>query len=147
MLSTLKATAKKLPEGLQVETDSRGFKISLDEPEDLGGTNKAMNPMELVLCGLGACQSIVASAFAEQQGIDLQDFWIELEGDFDPEGFLGISDVRPGYSEIRFKMHIKSNSSEEDIKRFADFIEKTCPVGDTLANTVKLVRTDVIIEK
>lgn len=44
-------------------------------------------------------------------------------------------------------MHIKSNSSEEDIKRFADFIEKTCPVGDTLANTVKLVRTDVIIEK
>lgn len=35
MLTTFKATAKALPEGLQVETNSRGFKIHFDEPEDL----------------------------------------------------------------------------------------------------------------
>ena len=29
MLTTFKATAKTLPEGLQVETNSRGFKILL----------------------------------------------------------------------------------------------------------------------
>lgn len=147
MITTLKATATKTAEGLQVETNSRGFKVLLDEPEELGGTNTAMNPMELVLCGLGACQSIVAAAFAESQGIDLQGFWVELEGDFDPDGFLGLSDVRPGYSEIRFSMHIKSNSPEEEVKKFADFIEKTCPVGDTIANTVKLVRTNVVVER
>lgn len=147
MITTLKATATKTAEGLQVETNSRGFKVLLDEPEELGGTNTAMNPMELVLCGLGACQSIVAAAFAESQGIDLQGFWVELEGDFDPDGFLGLSDVRPGYSEIRFSMHIKSNSPEEEVKKFADFIEKTCPVGDTIANTVKLVRSAVIVER
>ncbi len=43
MLTTFKATAKALPEGLQVETNSRGFKIHFDEPEDLGGTDTAMN--------------------------------------------------------------------------------------------------------
>lgn len=37
MLTTFKATAKKLPNGMQVETNSRGFKIIMDEPEDLGG--------------------------------------------------------------------------------------------------------------
>ena len=147
MLQTLKATTKKLPDGLQVETDSRGFKVLLDEPEELGGTNKGMNPMELVLCALGACQTIVAFAFAENNGIALEDFWVDLEGDFDSDGFLGLSDVRPGYSEIRYKMHFKSTASEEELNKFAEFIEKTCPVGDSVGNGVKLVHSGIVIEK
>ncbi|RXI50400.1 OsmC family peroxiredoxin [Clostridium tetani] len=147
MLQTLKATTKKLPEGLQVNSTSRGFKVLLDEPEELGGTDKGMNPMELVLCALGACQTIVAFAFAEQNGIDLEDFWVDLEGDFDADGFLGLSDVRPGYSEIRYKMHFKSNSSEEELNKFAQFIEKTCPVGDSIENGVKLVQSGIVVEK
>ncbi|MBE6829194.1 MAG: OsmC family peroxiredoxin, partial [Ruminococcaceae bacterium] len=55
MLTTFKAVAKKSPEGLKVETNARGFKIVLDEPEDLGGTNTGMNPVEAILCSLGAC--------------------------------------------------------------------------------------------
>ncbi len=106
-----------------------------------------MNPVEAILCALGACQTIVAFAFAEQHGIELEDFRVELEGDLDTDGFLGLSDVRPGFSEIRFNMHIKSNSPEDEVLKFVDFIEKTCPVGDTLENGVKLVRSDVIIEK
>lgn len=147
MVNVFKATARKLPEGLQIETQARDFKILLDEPEDLGGTNKGMNPVEAILCALGACQTIVAFAFAEQHGIELEDFRVELEGDLDTDGFLGLSDVRPGFSEIRFNMHIKSNSPEDKVLKFVDFIEKTCPVGDTLENGVKLVRSDVIIEK
>lgn len=147
MLQTLKATAKKLPEGLQVNSSSREFKVLLDEPEDLGGTNAGMNPMEMVLCALGACQTIVAFAFAGQHGIDLENFWVDLEGDFDADGFLGLSDVRPGYSEIRYKMHFKSSSSQEELNNFAQFIEKTCPVGDSLTHGVKFVQAGVVVEK
>ena len=64
MLTTFKADVKKLPGGLQVEANARGFKILLDEPADLGGTDKGMNPVEAVLCALGACQTICAAAFA-----------------------------------------------------------------------------------
>ena len=75
MLTTFKATAKKLPEGLQVETQSRGFKVLMDEPKDLiGGTDASLNPVEDVLCALGACQAICAAAFARAQGIKLDDF-------------------------------------------------------------------------
>lgn len=143
---TFKATSRKLPEGLAVESDVRGFKMVLDEPEDLGGTNKGMNPVEALLCALGSCQSIVAAAFAAQQGINLQEFWVELEGDLDPDGFMGLSDVRPGFLEIRFKMHIKSDSPEDKVKEFAKFIEKRCPVGDSLGNGVKLVSSGVVVE-
>ncbi|WKV09621.1 OsmC family protein [Thermoanaerobacterium sp. CMT5567-10] len=145
-IETFKAVSRKLPEGLAVESEVRGFKMLLDEPKELGGTNKGMNPVEALLCALGSCQTIVASAFAKAKGINLQDFWVELEGDIDLDGFMGKSDVRPGFQEIRFKMHVKTDASKEKVEEFAKFIEKTCPVGDSLANPVKLVLSDVVVE-
>lgn len=147
MLTTFKATAKKLPEGLQVETNARGFKILMDEPEDLGGTNVAMNPVEAVLCALGACQTIVASAFAPAHDFTFEEFHVELEGDLDPDGFMGLADVRNGFQEIRFVMHFKTNEPKEKVEAFAKFIESTCPVGDCLSNGVKLVMSGVEIDK
>ena len=35
-----------------------GFKTAIVEKEDLGGTDKGPNPMELVLSAYGACQEI-----------------------------------------------------------------------------------------
>lgn len=144
MLTQFKATAKKTETGLQVLTNARNFSITIDEPEELGGTNTGMNPVEAVLCALGACQSIVAAAFAEMENFKFEEFYVELEGDLDPDGFMGLADVRNGYQEIRFAMHFKTNEPQEKCEAFADFIEKRCPVGDTLANGVKLVRTAVV---
>ncbi|NLJ40419.1 MAG: OsmC family protein [Clostridiales bacterium] len=145
MLTTFKATAKSLPDGLQVDTEARGFKILLDEPKELGGTDLGMNPVEAVLCALGACQAICARAFAAAQKFTFEEFHIELEGDLDPDGFMGLNEnVRNGFQEIRFSMHFKTQESQEKTEAFADFIERTCPVGDNLANGVKLVRTKVV---
>lgn len=144
MLTTFKATATKLPNGLQVETNSRGFKILMDEPEELGGTNAGMNPVEALLCAFGACQSIVVSAFAAAKGFTFEEFHVELEGDLDPDGFMGLADVRNGFQEIRFTMHFKTNESQEKAEAFAEFVEQTCPVGDCLANGVKLVKAGVV---
>jgi len=145
-MTTFKAIARK-KEGLAVEAEAREFKVLIDEPEELGGTNRGMNPVELLLCSLGACQTIVASAFAGEFGINLEDFWVEVEGDLDTDGFLGLADVRMGYSNIRFNMHIKSDASEETLKEFVEFIEKRCPVGDSIGNGVKLDKAKITIEK
>lgn len=147
MKTVFKATAKKLPEGLQVETDARGFKLIMDEPAELGGTNKGMNPVEALLCALGACQAIVVGAFAKAKNFTYEEFHLELEGDLDPDGFMGMNpNVRNGFQEIRFEMHFKTNESKEKTEEFADFVEKTCPVCDCLANQIKLVRTGVVID-
>jgi len=145
-ITTFKATVRK-KEGLRVEGEARGFKVIIDEPEELGGTNQGMNPVELVLCSLGSCQTILAASFAEKSKVDLEDFWVDVEGELDPDGFMGLSDVRPGYSNIRFHFHIKSNSPEENIKKFVELIEKRCPIADTLANLVQVDKAKYTIEK
>ncbi len=146
MVETFKASAKKLPRGLVVETNSRKFTVLMDEPESLGGTDESLNPVENLLCALGACQTICAFAFAKSQGIDLQDFSVELEGDLDPDGFLGKAPVRNGFSEIRFVMHMKGDIPQDKAEQFAEFIESRCPVGDCLENGVPLVRTGVVVD-
>lgn len=145
---TFKATSKLLDTGLAVENRVRDFKIILDEPEDLGGTDTGMNPVEALLSALGSCQVIVAKAFAKARGIDLQDFWVELEGDLDTDGFLkGKADVRPGFKEIRFTMHIRSNSPAEKVEEFQRFIESRCPVGDTLTHGTRVLPSRIVIEE
>lgn len=137
----------KLNEGMKVECTARNHTIIMDEPTELGGTDTGMNPVEAVLSALGACKCIVARCFAKAHGIDLKDFRVELEGDLDPDGFMGKNkDAKVGFSEIRSKIYIESDSDKEKIEKFVEFIDRTCPVADTLANSPKLV-TELTIER
>src|SRR5699024_11988879 len=133
-------------EGVQVKVKSRDIEITADEPKSLGCTDNGMSPVEMVLGALGPCQAIVAGAFAKQHDMTFYDLWVELEGDLDTDGFLGLSDVRKGYSEIRYNIHIDTDEPREKVEKFVEFIEATCPVGDTIANTVNTKQNKRIIE-
>ena len=146
--ATYKAVSRKGKEGLIAESESRGFKIIMDEPESLGGTDKGMNPVEGLLVSLGSCLVIVGLAFAKAQGIDLQDLWVETEGDLDPDGFmLGKEGVRPGFEAVRSTIHIKSSSSEDKLREFKNFMESRCPVSDTLGNGTRVTASELVIER
>ncbi|MGG2055141.1 OsmC family protein [Lysinibacillus pakistanensis] len=144
-VTTFKASTY-LKDKVLVEANVRGHKIIIDEPKELGGDDQGANPVELVLSALGACQSIVARIYANKLKIDLRNFWVELEGDLDIDGFLGKSDVRPGFLTIRYTFHIETSAPEEKVEEFKKIIEAHCPVGDTIANTVNLVSSGIVIE-
>jgi uncharacterized OsmC-like protein len=146
-IQTFKATSRKGDGGLSVVNETRGFKIIMDEPESLGGTDTGMNPVEGLLVSLGSCLTIVGMAFAKSKGIDLQDIRVDTEGDLDPAGFLqGKEGVRPGYQEVRFTIHIKSDSPEEKLREFQKFMESRCPVSDTIGVGTTVVANDLVIE-
>ncbi|WP_338588084.1 OsmC family protein [Paenibacillus sp. Y5S-9] len=144
-LQTFKASAH-LQNGVQVKVTSRNFEFIIDEPKNLGGTDTGMNPVEALLASLGACQSIVARVYAPKFGVNLKDFFVDVEGDIDLDGFFDKSEVRPGYSDIRYTFRIKTDSPQEQVEAFVQFLESKCPVGDTLAHPVNLKLDRIIIE-
>jgi len=147
-VETFKAVSRKGEGGLSVESETRGFKIVMDEPKSLGGSNQGMNPVEGLLVSLGSCLVIVGAAFAKSHGIDLQDIRVETEGDLDPAGFLqGKEGVRPGYQEVRFTVHIKSDSPEDKLQEFYEFMESRCPVSDTLSVGTRVVAKKLVVER
>lgn len=145
-MKTFKARAKKLNKGMQVEVSAAGFKMIFDEPEAMGGTNQGMNPMSASLGVMGACQTIVAYMFAKAHQIDLEDFYVDIEGDMDMGNLMGQTEGRTGFKEIRYKMHFKSSASVEKLEKFAEFIEGACPVSDTLHHGTKLVNQGIVKE-
>lgn len=145
MLTTSKVEVSSTGTGLQVKAGCRGFEIVFDEPEEAGGANTGMNPVEGLLGALGACQSIATMIFAHAQGIALDGVSIEVEGDIDPDGFMGVNPkVRNGLQEVRTKVHVKCDDAEA-ARGLAELAEERCPVGDCLRNPVPVVRTELTV--
>lgn len=137
-----KVTVTKIDNGYAVRGEAGGFTILIDEPKSAGGDDLGMNPMQTLLCALGACQSMVARSYAEAYNVDISGLSIELEGTTDPHQ----EPRHPGLREVEYTMHFKTGASAEDAERFADFIEKRCPVVNTLTHEVKMIRKGIEIE-
>lgn len=126
-------------DGTVTETIARDRVIAADEPEALGGTDSAADPVELLLAALTSCVSIGLVTQAAKRGIDFEDFEIEVAGDLDLRGYLGLDEsVRPGYTNLEYTVRIKSDAPQailEDILRTA---ELTSPMFDNIQNGVPI---------
>lgn len=128
-------SSSRLLEGLKCEAKTREFSMIIDEPEMLGGTDQGPNPVEVVLCALGACQEITYRLFADKLEIPLTGVDVEVLGNLDLRGFYDVDDnIRPGYLGITANVKIESTASDEDIQRLKDVVNAHCPVLDILSN-------------
>lgn len=92
----LKAEVESLG-GLQLKCSARGFEFMIDEPESVGGTNEAMNPLEALLCSLGACKMMVVRFFYQAKNIRLKSMRVEILGEIDSDRLKGKPDVKVGF--------------------------------------------------
>ena len=118
---------------------ARNFKIVIDEPLNLGGTDEGPNPVEYLLASYAGCLNVLGHIVAKEQDIDLLSLEIELEGDLDPDKIFGKpTDARPGYQEIRLKLKPECTASEEALDQWVKEVESRCPVNDNLLNSTPI---------
>ncbi|MGK2907578.1 MAG: OsmC family protein, partial [Desulfuromonadales bacterium] len=73
------------------------------------------------------------------EGIELEELRIETEGDIDLRGFLGLDpNVKPGYDEIRYTVHIKGKGTEEQFRKVHETVTATSPNRFNVANSIRL---------
>jgi len=112
-----------------------------DEPEALGGTNTAPNPVEQLLGALGSCLAIGYTANASVRGIQIEDLRIELEGRIDLPVFLGLHEGHAGYSDVAIKVYLKADAPQETLEELHQQVLKTSPVGQTIEKAIPLHAT------
>lgn len=125
------------------EIEARGHKVLSDVGADKGGSDQGLLPGELLIGSLGACQLLVAKFNAKRFDIDLQGLSVELEA----EGGIEETNGRQYLPNIKFSIHVESNSPEEKVKEFIEFVENNCPIGATLANAVNVVQTELLVKQ
>lgn len=132
----------ELREGMRCETTSRGHTTVADEPRSLGGTNTAQSPVELFLTSVATCQAATYRMWADELGVALERVTVEVEGDLDLRGYLGLADdVAPGYAEIRVSVRLEGPEAEERYRFLSQEAERRCPMMDSLIRPVPLERT------
>ena len=113
--------------------------VQSDEPEALGGSDTAPNPVEQLLAALGNCLAVGYAANATAAGVEINNLRIELEGDLDLHTFLGLNpDGNAGYQAIRAKVTLDTDAPSETIEELHQRVIGTSPVGHTLARSVPL---------
>jgi uncharacterized OsmC-like protein len=107
---------------------SRRFSLDIDEPLELGGGNAFANPQEYLLAALNACMIVGYTALCALQGITLQKLEITTEGDIDLRGFFGLDPtVAAGYRELRSRVVIKGDGTEEQFRKIHEMVLATSP--------------------
>lgn len=123
--------------GQEDSSRSQPFVLEGDEPPVLLGENHAPNAVEAVLHALASCIAVGFIYNAAAQGLKIESLEMNLEGDLDLHGFLGLSDkVRPGYKNIQLSYNVKADAPEEKIKELCAYVQKTSPVLDIIRNAV-----------
>jgi uncharacterized OsmC-like protein len=123
-----------LIEDVKCAASVRSFPTMLvDEPRDIGGSDEAMNPVELVLVALGTCQEIMYAAYAAVMGIQLDELKIDVRGYLDLRGLFGLDETVPaGYQKITYETTIVSPADAATIQKLIETAEAHCPLLDIL---------------
>lgn len=129
------STVTEWVDGARARTSARSFSIETDEPEPLGGTDQAVDPMELLLAAVGTCLQIGWVTQAAKRDVDLRALRIEVEGDYDLRGYLDLdNDVRPGFSRLRYTVDVDADADDAVLDEIRRAAEATSPMFDNARN-------------
>jgi uncharacterized OsmC-like protein len=112
--------------------------VASDEPEGLGGTDSAPNPVEQVAAALGNCLAVGYAAALTARGIAIRSLDIAVSGQLDLRPFLGLAPGHAGYSKIDVDVRIDADADAATLEEVHRQVVSTSPVGHSLTNPVEL---------
>ena len=110
------------------------FRMVIDEPENMGGTDMGPSPVQVLLMSLAGCLNVTGHEVARQRGLKLNGIKIDIEGSMNPCNFMGCSfDERAGFQHINVMINADfDNASKEEIDSWLEETESRCPVTDNI---------------
>jgi uncharacterized OsmC-like protein len=106
----------------------------------VGGPGTAACSGDLLLGALAACAQVTCQMVAEAMEIETERIEVEVEGDLDLAGTLGVSkDVSVGFEQIRTRFDIVApDATEEQLDNLRRRTEQYCVVLQTLLHSPEI---------
>ena len=137
---TKKATARMV-DGLKIEVQEGEFKLISDMPEVLGGSNAGPSAGAFARMSLGACLVQGYAMWLSRMDVPFDEIDVEVEGDLDQAGMLGVNDeAPPGHESLRVKVNITSKAPQAEIERVLELADRHSPVLHLIAQPVPVTR-------
>ena len=107
-----------------------------------GGTGLQACSGDMLLEALAACAGVTLRAVATALEIPIRGGTVEVEGDLDFRGTLGVSkEVPVGFQQIRLKLNLDSDATAEQLATLLKLTERYCVVFQTLRSAPRVTAT------
>jgi uncharacterized OsmC-like protein len=138
-LVTLRAQGR-IGEGIACRVDTGRALVEAGLHPATGGSGLQACSGDMLLEALVACAGVTLKAVATALGINLKDAKLVAEGDLDFRGTLGVAKEAPvGFREIRLKLDLDSDASDEQLKKLVELTERYCVVMQTIRNAPPVI--------
>lgn len=103
------------------------------------GGSEDLNPMQMLLAALAACDVDVVATHASILGLKIERLSVEANGHFDMRSYLGLEAPGSGYDAVSYTVRLSApGASPEQIARLRERCERSSPVADSLARRIPL---------
>lgn len=136
----VKIEIKRLNDAYHMEaTNEEGASFQMDASADMGGLNKGMRPMQVVLTALGGCSVIDVISILKKQKQDLKDIRVTVTGERET--------VAPSpYTEANVHFTLYGKLDREKVEKAVLLsVEKYCSVAESLKPQTKITHSFEII--
>jgi uncharacterized OsmC-like protein len=116
------------------------LRIEVEAHEGVGGTGSAPCSGDILLGAFAACQQLTTQMVAAAMGIELNSCDVEIVGDLDLQGTLGLArESRIGYPSLSCSVRVSAPAaSPEQLEKLADLARRYCVVHATLKDPPRI---------
>ncbi len=136
---TTKQVSARMVGGLKCEMEAEGRTVVSDMSTGVGGEGAAPSPGDLLRMGLASCLATGYAFWFAQRDVPYEDIRVELEGNANHSGMLGIDEsVSPGVEAFRVRVQIVSAAPREEIERAVAFADTHSPELHVVAQPISV---------
>ena len=133
---TLKASGRLDAPGVSCRVETGRALVEAGLHPATGGTGLQACSGDMLLEALAACAGVTLRAVATALEIPVRGGTVDVEGDLDFRGTLGVSKEAPvGFREIRVRLNLDSDASPDQLATLHKLTERYCVVLQTLRSS------------
>ena len=130
---TLRASGRLSGSGVSCRVETGRALVEAGLHPATGGTGLQACSGDMLLEALAACAGVTLRAVATALEIPVRGGTVEVEGDLDFRGTLGVSkEVPVGFQTIRLRLNLDSDATAEQLDTLRNLTERYCVVLQTL---------------
>jgi len=132
-LVTLRASGRLDGSGVSCRVETGRALVDAGLHPATGGTGLQACSGDMLLEALAACAGVTLRAVATALEIPIEGGTVEVEGDLDFRGTLGVDkEVPVGFQGIRMNLKLDTNATQEQLDTLLKLTERYCVVLQTL---------------
>ncbi|WP_159715801.1 OsmC family protein [Geminicoccus flavidas] len=141
-LVTLRASGSLDGEGIACRVETGRALVEAGLHPATGGSGLQACSGDMLLEALAACAGVTLRAVATALGIALRGGEVQVEGDLDFRGTLGVDRTAPvGFQAIRLRFRLDTDADEATLAKLLQLTERYCVVLQTIATPTKVDAT------